>query len=156
MPSGYVGPIPPLYPSAENWPCLGLRIRVRWNAPALDSALADGADPRASDELTLRAEQLASHKKREKIAKAIDRLLDLVERDSAAQLATTRVPFRRDRIEARRPQLIELAARLRSKGPHPSKGLALANLLVEDRDSPLLVHDRPDQLERTVGAALHR
>jgi hypothetical protein len=154
MPSGYVGRIPPAWPLPENWPRLGLHIRVRWNALALDSALADGADPGASEELTLRAEQLARHKEREKAAKAIDRVLELVERGSAAQLASTRVPFRKDRVEASRPQLIELGASLRSNGPHPVQALAMANLLVEDGDSPLYVHDGPDHLEQTVEATL--
>jgi hypothetical protein len=154
MPSGYVGPIPPAWPLPESWPRLGLHIRVRWNALALDSALADGARPGVSDELTLRAEQLADEKSREKAAKAIGRVLELAERGSAAQLATTRVPFRKDRVEASRPQLMELAATLRSNGPHPVQGLAMANLLVEDGDSSLYVHDRPDHLEQTVEATL--
>jgi hypothetical protein len=144
---------------AERRPGLALRLRVRWNALALDSALADGADPGSTDQLALRAKQLARQKQRAQVAQGIGHVVALVDRGSAVGLATTRVPFRRDRVEASRQELLELTGRLSSKDPYPVKGLAMANLLLEDGDSPLYVHDRPDRLERTVKAtlaALHR
>lgn len=153
MPKGYAGQLPPQWPTVD-WPRLGLRFRVRWNALALDRELADGADPSSSEELGLRAKQLANPKMRIKVAHGIGRVIELADRGSAAGLATTRVPFRREQVQASRQQLLELAARVSSKGPHPVKGLAMANLLVEDGDSPLYVHDRPHRLERAVKATL--
>ena len=135
-------------------PGLALRLRVRWNALALDSALAGGADPGASDELTLRAQQLAQPKTAEEMARSIGHLLELVDRSSAAQLAVTRMPFGIDQVQAVRPRLVKLAERLRAKGSHPVRGLAMANLLLEDGGGPLYVHDTLDGLERAVGATL--
>jgi hypothetical protein len=137
MPATYAGPAAPLRHSAKGEPAkvrpsLALRLRVRWNAPQLDAALAEGADPGASKALGLRAQQLADPGHRTKIARSIDHLLALSERAAVAQPSITHVPLRPDRVEGSRPQLMELADRLEAVDSPPLKGLAMANLLVED------------------------
>src|SRR4051812_17693899 len=65
MPPGYIGPLAPmqapasLRPESKRGPSLWLRMRVALKRLELDSALADGADPRTTDALALRAEQVA-------------------------------------------------------------------------------------------------
>jgi hypothetical protein len=150
-------PIPRLNDRRAGRPGLALRLRVRWSSAALDSALADGADPDASDELALRARQLAEPKARERVAKAIERVIELSElvgRASPAQLAYLRVPFRRQQVEAARPRLVQLVERLRAEEALSVRGLAMASQLVDDGRGPLYVHDTPDALEHAVEATL--
>lgn len=150
----YMEPTHPLTQRVEREKLPGLlaRIRVRWNSLTLDSALAGGANPDASEELALRARQLAEPKAREQVARSIAHLLDLVDRGSAAQFASIRVPFSRPRVQAIRPRLVELAESLRDDRAYPVAGLARANLLVEDGRGPLYVHDTPDGFEQAVEA----
>ena len=159
MPAAYVGPAPPLKHTskarpAKGQPSVALRLRVRWNAAQLDAALADGADPDASKSLALRAQQLADARHRARIAGSIDRVLELTERDGALQLPLTRAPFRPDRVERSRPQLTELAGRLAAADSPPVKGLAMANLLVEDGSAALYAHQPSDPLRPAVEAIL--
>ena len=52
-------------------PSLALRIRTRLSRAVLDEELAYGADPAASPDLALRAEQLSSRAERARIADAL-------------------------------------------------------------------------------------
>jgi hypothetical protein len=160
MPVAYAGKAPPLKHSAKARPAkvrpsVALRLRVRWNAAQLDAALADGADPAASKPLALRAQQLADPKHRARIARSIDHLLELTERGTAPQLSLTRAPFQPGRVEHSRPQLMELADRLEAVDSPPVKGLAMANLLVEDGTPALYdAHAPSDPLRPVVEAIL--
>jgi hypothetical protein len=145
--------------NTEPRPGLALRVRVRWNALALDSALADGANPEGSEELRLRARQLADPVNRERLAKSMERILELADRESASDPTMTRVPLRRQPIEVSRPRLAEVVELLRADGERPARGLARASLLIEDGRGPLYVDDTPDGLEKAVDrtlAALNR
>jgi hypothetical protein len=158
MPATHAGPAPRLRHSAKGEPAkvrpsLALRLRVRWNAPQLDAALADGADRAASKALALRAQQLADREHRTKIARSIDHLLALSERAGATQPSITQVPLRPDRVEDSRRQLMELADRLEAVDSPAVKGLAMANLLVEDGSAALYAHE-PSDLGPAVEAIL--
>src|SRR5688500_6535045 len=133
MPSGTAVPLRRHEPrqqarrsASTKRPGLLLRLRVGLKALDLDQALAGGADPTESRELTLRAAQLIEPGKRELLAESIDNVLYVAAADPVTTLGSTRVPFRRDRIEANRDQLVELAGKLRSRGPHALRGLAMA------------------------------
>jgi hypothetical protein len=127
---------------------------VRWNAPQLDAALADGADPDASKALALRAQQLAEPEHRAGMAKSIRDLLNLAERGAAAHLWLTHAPFRLDRVQNSRAQFLELADRLEARDPPPIKGLAMANLLLEDGTGALYAHEPSDPIRPAVEAVL--
>jgi hypothetical protein len=130
-------------------------MRVRWNALQLDSKLADGVDPDATEELALRARQLADPGKREEIARSLDEVLAVAVRGSSAHLPTIRAPISRGRVQGSQAPLSRLAQRLRHEGPHPVKGLAMAYVLVEDAQSPLYAHELcGDPLGPAVGAAI--
>jgi hypothetical protein len=156
MPAAYTGPIPHLTHSGrvKTGPSLALRLRVRWNAAQLDAALADGADPHASRALALRAQQLAEPRHRARIAKSIRYLLHLAESGRVAHPSVTHAPLRPDRVEKSRPQLTELADRLEGVDPPPTKGLAMANLLVEDGTGALYAHEPSDTIQPAVDAVL--
>jgi hypothetical protein len=135
-------------------PSVALRLRVRWDAAQLDAALADGADPGASKSLALRAQQLADSRHRARIARSIDRILELTEREGALQLPLTHAPFQPDRIDDVRPQLTRLVERLESAASPSAKGLAMANLLVEDGDGALYARGPSNPLRSAVEAIL--
>src|SRR5688500_13192084 len=101
----YLAPLTPLKDSLEVPARIALHTRVRWNALELDAKLAGGADPEESDELALRAEQLADPRKREQIARSIDGLLEFADRGSSVRLPTTRAPIARGRVQGSRDQL---------------------------------------------------
>ena len=156
---GYAGSIPPTSPSARHGPArarrpsVALRLRVRWKAPQLDAALADGADPGAREELALRAKQLTDPTHRARIARSIDRLLDLAERGQGMP-SINRLPFQASRVEANRPQLMEVADRLEEEDSPPVQAVAMATLLVEDGLGPLYVQEHRDRLGPAVRSVL--
>jgi hypothetical protein len=159
MPIAHAEPAPPLKHSANARPAkvrpsVALRLRVRWNAAQLDAALADGAHPAASKALALRAQQLADPRHRARIAKSIERLLELTERGAMSQLSLSRAPFQPDRVEDSGLQLMELAERLEAVDSPPIQGLAMATLLVEDGTGALYVHEPADPLRPAVQAVL--
>jgi hypothetical protein len=137
MPVGHVMPLPQKEPADEKRAGPLLRLRVGLKALDLDQALAGGADPTESAELTLRARQLVDPQKRERLADSIDNVLYLSASNPVTALGTTRMPLSRNRIEENRELLVELASRLRGHGPHALRGLALTAVLVEDARGPV-------------------
>ena len=156
MPAVNPSPLLPLsrYPD-DTQEHLPLGVRVRWSAPELDAALASGSDPASSEELALRAAQLADPAKREQLARSINDLVLLAEGRAGAQLPTTRAPISADRIRKSRRALMELHERLLGDGPHAPCGLARVSLLLEDPRGPLYSHELSgDQLQPTLDQAL--
>jgi hypothetical protein len=147
MPSGYVMPhsMPPAPPAYR--PTIWLRLRVWWKREELDAALADGADPTESPQLTLRAQQLVGSGKRAELATSIHALIDIADRRPHPLQAT----FRPSQVQANRSSLLELAERLRGQGPHALRGLAMTTRLIEDGRGPLY----PDNGPRTLECAVH-
>jgi hypothetical protein len=150
MPSGYVMPhsMPPA-PRADR-PTIGLRLRVWRKREVLDAALADGAEPTQSPELTLRAQQLVEPRKRAELATSIHALIDIADRQPNPLQAT----FRPSQVQANRSSLLELAERLRGQGPHALRGLAMTARLIEDGRGPLYPGNGPRRLARAVRDAI--
>ena len=69
--------MPPTRP--PDGPGLMLRARVWLRQLELDAALAGGANPAQSEELELRAKQIADRKTRNKLATAITRLIRIAD-----------------------------------------------------------------------------
>ena len=136
----------------RNRPSIAVRLRTRWKKRGLDAALADGADPAASEGLALRAEQLADPATRGDIAAGIENLYRLATEGPGprATTATTRAGFDRGRVAANRSGLAALAARLRDQGPHAIRGLAMASILLDDAESPLYARTATDELAPAV------
>jgi hypothetical protein len=156
LPAVNPSPILPLsrYPD-DTQEHLPLGVRVRWSALELDAALASGTDPASSDELALRAAQLADPAKREQLARSINDLVLLTEGRFGAQLPTTRAPISADRVRTSRRALLEVRERLLGDGPHAPCGLARVSLLLEDPRGPLYSHQLSgDQLQPMLDQAL--
>ena len=127
-------------------PRLRVRLRVSLRAAQLDEQLAMGADPLGNDLLLWRAQQLAEPDERTGFAKSIETILSEVERGGPHRLAGPQT-LCRDLAKDNRSLLLVLAERLRGDGPHGLRGLAMADLLVHYRDSPLYRADSPLQLK---------
>lgn len=131
-----------------------LRARVFFTHLKLDRALAGGADPSASAELRLRSEQLGSQKARERIGAGIERVLLMPQGERQPYLGPPRLPVDNRRVEPNVDRLEELAETLRSAHPHPVKGLAMASVLLEDREGPLYANDSAESLRTALDAIL--
>jgi hypothetical protein len=162
MPAPYFGLFAPmkapgaLRPDHEPGPSLWTRLRVRWKRLELDSALADGANPVRSEELALRAQQLADPTTRNRIATGIENVFRLATTGPGpgATTAMSIAAFDGYRVAANQPGLASLAGKLRAKGPHGIRGLAMASVLVEDAGSPLYTRSGVDTLEPAVRATV--
>jgi hypothetical protein len=157
MPAGHVMPysMPSRSrPHRPHRPGLRLRARVWFKNTELDAALAGGDDPTRTPELKLRAEQLADPKRRERLARAILRVITIADRHKKEVLITPLAPFKPSQIDANRSLLLKLAERLRDNGPHALQGVAMTALMLEDGTGPLLFGNRPATLERAVRACL--
>lgn len=131
-----------------------LRLRVFLSRLRFDRALSRGADPHASPELALRAEQLRRPKVRERIAKGIDHLVDLAFADPRRPLSPSMLPLRQQRVRPNLELLEELAGALRAPGPHSVQGLAMASALVEDAYGPLYASEPDESLREALDATI--
>jgi hypothetical protein len=113
-----------------------LRCLTWWRAHELDDQLAGGADPMASNELSLRVGQLSSARSRRRFVCALRGAVDLADRPFDP-LRMGAPLIRRAEVRANRELLLELAERLRAGGPLGVEGLASTSLLVGDGLSPL-------------------
>lgn len=113
----------------------GLRVRVWWRRHALTEALAGGADPEASAELTLLARDLIGLRVRQRLAEAVDRLL----RAAADRTVpwSPAVPVNRREVAEAYEELVELAERLRAASPVPAHAVARVVVLLSDGTGPL-------------------
>lgn len=140
---------------AASKPSLLTRLRTKLRSLELDRALAVGATPSESDELSLRAEQLAAASGR--LANKIDHLILRSELDPRFDVTNTpfsRIPFNRGHVRANRRELDRLAELLREPGTKPVRGLAMASALVKDRAGPLYWPKDVDHLQGVVEATI--
>jgi hypothetical protein len=138
---------------APDGPGLMLRARVWIGQLELDAALAGGADPAQSEELELRAKQLADRKTRNKFATAITHLIRIAD-GHRAPIATPNPPFRPKQVQANRSPLVELTERLRGPRSVALRGMALTSLLLNDGRGPLTTESDPLTLKRALRATL--
>lgn len=135
MPYG-VYPVPTPHPKDGNRsPALALRARTWLRRRRLDDRLGRGADPRSDRELELRAHRICSDASRQRLARALERLV----RDARqpARLIRRQVPMRRAAIRDCAEDLEALIRRLRDGRPVEPRGIALTDRLLTDGASPL-------------------
>jgi hypothetical protein len=120
----------------------------------LDEQLALGMDPIASDELSLRAGQLASARRRGRFACVLRGAVELADAPyDPVRLGRPAIP--RAQVQENRELLLELADRLRAGGFLRAQGLALTSLLVGDGLSPLFSKATHSSLTASLNHALH-
>ena len=127
---------PPLGLERRRHPTLRVRLKTHWNAAELDESLASGADPIASEELTLRATQLVKPARRVELARSLELVVKQVAAGGSSPVPGPTI-LRRKPIARNRPGLLALARRLRDEGLHCLPGLAMADRLIRYGDSPL-------------------
>jgi hypothetical protein len=127
---------------------------VTWRrARDLDEQLARGTDPITSDELSLRAGQLASARSRGRFACVLRGAVQLADAPFDP-VRMGRPVIRRAQVQANRELLLELADRLRAGGYLRPRGLAITSLLVGDGVSALYSKAAHRSLNASVGHAL--
>jgi hypothetical protein len=126
-------------------------VRVWLRRGSLDRSLAAGADPAASPELSRRARRLTSRRVRAGLAASIRNVVDAAGTPRRGYSAV--VPIQRQAIIAQRELLLELAADLESGDELKPRGLALAERLLIDGDSPLYVEGPEAALREALGQA---
>ncbi|MGH3732782.1 MAG: hypothetical protein ACRDVC_05310 [Acidimicrobiales bacterium] len=111
-----------------------VRVAARILAPSLDTKLASGADPSASEMLSARAQQLGTPDTRHSVSKS---WLDVIDRaHSPPSLFDPTVRVERRRVFAAETQIREVAGAL--DGPLPRvRGVAMAVSLLTDGAGPL-------------------
>jgi len=119
----------------------------------LDEQLASGMDPITSDELSLRAGQLASARRRGRFACVLRGAVELADAPyDPARIGRPVIP--RAQVRENRELLLELADRLRTVGYLGVQGLAITSLLVRDGVSPLYSKAARSSLKTSVNHAL--
>jgi hypothetical protein len=128
------------------------RLRARVCSSRLDRALANGAPPDASADLSLHAHRLIGPRIRRELA----RELRALPREAARSRhpMNPQVPICRREVLEAGDLLEQLADRLADADPVDPCGVAQVLVLLRDGDSPLFHPSRARELERTVEAAL--
>ena len=119
-------------------PLLGgvwLDCHTLWRTHQLDAALAAGANPMQSDELSLRVGQLRSASSRTHVAGVLRGAVEVAERQSDPLRVPP--PAMRRAIRENRTLLLELAALIAADDCLGAEGLAASYRLVHERTSPL-------------------
>ena len=136
--------------SDSNGASLPVRVRTRLRRGRLDRDLAAGADPAATPELALRAEQLVSSGERARIANALVETLGEARRNEPV---TVRTRGERAAVRDSADELLSLVVRLREGGPVELRGLAITARLVDDEQSPMH-RDDASELREAIRSAL--
>ena len=115
---------------------LRTRMRVALHRSELTRALAEGADPTASDELALRAGQLTSARSRRTLARSMRRTIDDARRPPLAR--SSAVIIQRGAVLDAEDAIRTMIARLGSGRPVRAEGMARAERILTNADaSPL-------------------
>ena len=112
-----------------------VRIRVRARRVALDRRLATGVEPSIENDLMRRADQLTEARTRRRIAGVLDRILD--EAAGPPPPFSAKAPLARTAIVACAPRICEIAGRLAGDQAVAARGVAQAEMLIHEVDSPL-------------------
>ncbi len=131
-----------------------VRLRVMAVAAELDEELAEGIDPRRELALTLRAAQICSPRYRRGLAAGIERLVR--EADAGEIILSAALPFQHEQVKVAKATLVSLAQALRSAEPVSPRGVALADRLIRDPDSPLYARTARGGLQLQAQAALEQ
>ena len=109
--------------------------RVWLRRGTLDRNLALGADPSTTPELSRRARQLTSRRRRNSLARGIRNLIEAAEEPRHPYTAAA--PLQRREILSERGSLLELADDLASEDELGARGMALVERLLTDGTSPV-------------------
>ncbi len=118
----------------------------------LNARLAAGAPPWQSAQLTARALQLTNKRARWGTARALERLLEMV--DEPVTRISPVVPVCREQVWAASDSLLRAAMRLRLPRPVDARGMAMLSTLLSDGSGPCYASIRRDALVRALEEAM--
>jgi len=128
---------------------LRLRLRTSVHRAKLTRALAEGADPGASDELALRARQLTSERNRKTFAHSLRRSLAEAHRPARTR-GVVSIIDRRAVLDAE-PAIAEMVERLLGPRPVQAAGMAMVERILTNADrSPLYNSSERGALRQTI------
>ena len=136
-----------------------LRLSTRLHRAALDEQIARGVDVEGDERLALRAGQLASVGERNKLARSLERTLEIARHPAeavgtrTARGLSTRVPLHVEEIRDCAGDLDALVARLRAEGAVDAQGVAMTTRLLSNGASPLYYRSSPLTLRHAVRSA---
>jgi hypothetical protein len=137
------------HPFSSRAPSLPVRVRTALHRGALTGALARGADPAASHELGLRAQQLTGDRRRRALARTLRRTIAEAHRPPLAWARM--MMFRRSAVLEAEEAINAMIERLSAAGPVSAEGMAMAELILNNADrSPLYTPSEPGSLRRVV------
>jgi len=151
----YAAPVDTISDPASGSHATSLRARVRAavRRADLNRELAAGADPRASDELALRARQLTSERNRRTLARTLRRTF--AEAQRAPMTRGRAVIIDRAAVLHAKDAIAEMIERLDSKRPVRAQGVALLEQILTNADrSPLYNRSEPGSLRRMLRVAI--
>jgi hypothetical protein len=131
-------------------PGLAVRIHVWTHRLSLDRELARGDSPLVSAALALRARQLVSPRTRERLAAALEGLVERAKRRPTPSEIVW-VPHRE--ILETHSELLGLASRLRDARPVYARGVAMVSRLIHDGTGPAFTPHAGGALGRAIAAA---
>jgi hypothetical protein len=139
-------------PSWEPVHPLAVRIRTAVHRVPLTRALAEGAEPSASEELGLRAGQLASDRQRRSLARTLRRTINEARKPRLARARMAMV--RRSAVLDAEGAISAMIDRVTSPVPVCPQGMAMAEMILNNADrSPLYTPTEPGTLRHAVNRA---
>lgn len=130
---------------------LRVRLHTAIHRGKLTRALAEGADPRTTDELALRARQLTCERNRRMLARSLRTVI--TEAHEQPMTRARAIIDRRAALDAE-AAIIEMIERLGSSSPVQPEGMALlVRLLTNADNSPLYNGCEPLTLRRAIRSA---
>ncbi len=103
-------------------------------APWLDEELARGIGASLSEAHVARAEQLTGERERQRVARALDRLVDRAQNPRPAYPSPLLPPCP-EQVRGAMPLIVSIRSRLLSGEPLAAQGVALLKTLLRDRSS---------------------
>ena len=130
-------------------PTLRRRLRVQFHKGRLDRKVADGFGSDASEDLAVRARQLAGMRIRRRLARSLRARVKDAERPPALRL-TAAVPLSRRVVRSWRESLLGLAERLEQPDPVNACGVARVLMLLTDGAGPLYEPAAAERMSEAV------
>jgi hypothetical protein len=131
---------------------LRVRIRTAIHRDELTRALAEGADPNTREELSLRATQLTSARRRRTLAHAMRRTIAEAHKPPMTRSRIV-ITDRRSVLDAE-DAIKALIDRLTSSDPVRAEGMAIAERILTNAErSPLYNRSEPGSLRRVITLA---
>jgi hypothetical protein len=127
-------------------------LRTSVNRAKLTRALAEGAEPGASDELALRARQLTSERHRATLARSLRRSIAEAHRPARTRGALSIINSRA--VLVAEPAIAEMIGRLLGPRPVQAPGMAMLDQILTNADaSPLYNRSEPGALRQAIRVA---